>query len=396
MPGFEVFGAQERAQVNEVLETGVLMRYGFDAMRQGHFKALEFEQVFAERMGVKHCQLVSSGTAALSVALASAGIGAGDEVIMPTFTFVASFESIMMLGAIPVLVDIDDTLTLDPKAVAAAITEKTKAVMPVHMCGSMADLEALKSLCQAHNLILLEDACQAIGGTYKGVALGAYGDLGCFSFDFVKTITCGEGGAVITNNDGYKVNADQYQDHGHDHIGSDRGAETHPTLGYNFRISELHAAVGLGQLARFDDILDRQKAHYETLAKAIVDLPGVSFRRIPEGGVQNYSFLNIFLPTAEKAEQAQKALSKAGIDACFYWFKNNWHYINGWAHLTQAKSIAPLIPEMKAQLMGLQSRDFSQSDHYMGRTLSFLVKLGWDENTLNQRAQIMRDTLMNL
>ena len=144
---------------------------------------------------------------------------------------------------------------------------------------------------------------------------------------------------MITNNDGYKVNADQYQDHGHDHIGSDRGAETHPTLGYNFRISELHAAVGLGQLARFDDILDRQKAHYETLAKAIVDLPGVSFRRIPEGGVQNYSFLNIFLPTAEKAEQAQKALSKAGIDACFYWFKNNWHYINGWAHLTQAKRL---------------------------------------------------------
>ena len=213
------------------------MRYGFDALRQGHYKALEFEQAFAKRMGVNHCQLVSSGTAALSVALASAGIGAGDEVIMPTFTFVASFESIMMLGAIPVLVDIDDTLTLDPKAVAAAITEKTKAVMPVHMCGSMADLGALKALCQEHDLILLEDACQAIGGTYNGVALGAYGDLGCFSFDFVKTITCGEGGAVITNNSQYKVNADQYQDHGHDHVGSDRGAETHPTLGYNFRIS---------------------------------------------------------------------------------------------------------------------------------------------------------------
>jgi len=396
MPGFEVFGAQERAQVNEVLETGVLMRYGFDGMRQGHYKALEFEQAFAKRMGVNHCQLVSSGTAALSVALASAGIGAGDEVIMPTFTFVASFESIMMLGAIPVLVDIDDTLTLDPKAVAAAITDKTKAVMPVHMCGSMADLGALKALCQEHNLILLEDACQAIGGTYDGVALGAYGDLGCFSFDFVKTITCGEGGAVITNNAQYKVNADQYQDHGHDHMGNDRGAETHPTLGYNFRISELHAAVGLGQLQRFDEILARQKAHYDVLANAVSDVPGVSFRRVPEGGVQNYSFLNIFLPTAEKAEQAQKALSAAGIDACFYWFKNNWHYINGWEHLSQAKSIAPLTPEIKQTLLGLQSKDFRQSDHFMGRTLSFLVKLGWNEEILNHRAQIMRDTLQNI
>ncbi len=396
MPGFEVFGAQERAQVNEVLETGVLMRYGFDGMRQGRFKALEFEQAFAERMGVAHCQLVSSGTAALSVALASAGIGAGDEVIMPTFTFVASFESILMLGAIPVLVDIDDTLGLDPKAVSEAITEKTKAVMPVHMCGSMADLDALKEICTKHQLILLEDACQAIGGTYKGVSLGAYGDLGCFSFDFVKTITCGEGGGVITNNADYKVNADQYQDHGHDHIGMDRGAETHPTLGYNFRISELHAAVGLGQLQRFDEILDRQKMHYETLASAVADVPGVTFRRVPVGGVQNHSFLNIFLPTAEKAEAAQKALSAAGIDACFYWFKNNWHYINGWEHLTQAKSIAPLTPQIQEALTALSAKDFSQSDHYMGRTLSFLVKLGWDETTLNRRAQVMRDTLMSL
>ena len=109
MPGFEVFGDAERAQVNAVLETGVLMRYGFEGMRQGQFKALEFEKAFAQRMGVAHCQLVSSGTSALTVALAVAGVGAGDEVIVPTFTFVASFESILMLGAIPVLVDIDAT-----------------------------------------------------------------------------------------------------------------------------------------------------------------------------------------------------------------------------------------------------------------------------------------------
>ncbi|MAK36292.1 MAG: L-glutamine--2-deoxy-scyllo-inosose aminotransferase KanB, partial [Flavobacteriaceae bacterium] len=191
MPGFEVFGAEERKQVNDVLETGVLMRYGFDGMLNNHWKAKEFETAFAQRMQSNYCQLVSSGTAALTVALAAAGIGAGDEVIMPTFTFVASFESILMLGAVPVLVDIDDTLTLDPKAVEAAITPKTKCVMPVHMCGSMADLQALKDICDTHGLLLLEDACQAIGGTYQGKPLGSYGDLGCFSFDYVKTITCG-------------------------------------------------------------------------------------------------------------------------------------------------------------------------------------------------------------
>ena len=168
MPGFELFGDLERKEVNDVLESGVLMRYGFDGMRNGHWKAISLEKEITERFGVKHAQLTTSGTTALNVALAVMGVGAGDEVIMPTFTFVASFESILAAGATPVLVDIDDTLTLDPKAVEAAITDKTKAVMPVHMCGSMADLDALKAICDKHDLLLLEDACQAYGGTYKG------------------------------------------------------------------------------------------------------------------------------------------------------------------------------------------------------------------------------------
>ena len=231
MPGFELFGEEERKEVQDVLDNGVLMRYGFDPMRNGHHKALELEKDLAKRMETKYAQLVSSGTAALTVALACAEIGAGDEVIMPTFTFVASFEAILSVGAVPVLCDIDDTLTLDPKAVEAAITPKTKAVMPVHMCGSMADLAALKAICDKHQLILLEDACQAIGGTYDGKPLGSYGDLGCFSFDYVKTVTCGEGGGIITNSELFADRAHKYHDHGHDHIGNDRGAETHPFFG---------------------------------------------------------------------------------------------------------------------------------------------------------------------
>jgi len=142
MPGFEWFGDAERKEVNEVLESGVLMRYGFDGVRNGHWKAKEMEKAIETKMNVKHAQLLSSGTAAVTTALAVAGVGAGDEVIMPTFTFVASFESVLAVGAIPVLVDIDETLTLNPDAVRKAITPKTKAIMPVHMCGTMADLEA--------------------------------------------------------------------------------------------------------------------------------------------------------------------------------------------------------------------------------------------------------------
>jgi len=396
MPGFEIFGAEERKQVNDVLETGVLMRYGFDGMRNNHWKAKEFETAFAKRMNIDYCQLVSSGTAALTVALASAGIGAGDEVIMPTFTFVASFESILALGAVPVLVNIDDTLTLDPKSVETAITEKTKCIMPVHMCGSMADLRALKAICDRHNLILLEDACQALGGTYEGKPLGSYGDLGCFSFDYVKTITCGEGGAVVTNNEKYAVNADHYQDHGHDHIGKDRGAETHPFLGYNFRISELNAAVGLAQLDKLDGILKTQKENYTILREAIETIEGVTFRRVPDGGEENYSFLNFFLPTEELTKKAHKALSEAGVDACFYWYTNNWHYINGWEHLRNLKSLGNISLEVKNQMQDLNNTDFSKSDAVMGRTISSLIKIGWTEKQVNERAAKMKYILSSI
>ena len=393
MPGFEVFGDEERKQVNDVLESGVLMRYGFDGMRKGHWKAKEFEVAFASRMGSDNCQLVSSGTSALTVALASAGIGAGDEVIMPTFTFVASFESIIAIGAIPILVDIDDTLTLDPKAVEAAISPKTKCVMPVHMCGSMADLKALKSICDSHGLLLLEDACQAIGGSFEGKPLGSYGDLGCFSFDYVKTITCGEGGGIITNSEKYAINADQYQDHGHDHFGNDRGAETHPTLGYNFRISELNAAVGIAQLSKLDEILELQKRNYTILREALTLIEGVTFRRVPEGGVENYSFLNFFLPSEELSQKAHKALGDAGVDVCFYWYTNNWHYINGWEHLRDLKSMGNLPSEVKNQIQDFSKTDFSKSDAWMSRTISSLIKIGLTKAQVKERAEKIADVI---
>ena len=389
MPGFEFLGEEEKKQVNEVLETGVLMRYGFDAMRNGQWKAKEFEKAFAARMQTNYVQLVSSGTAALTVALASAGIGAGDEVIMPTFTFVASFESILAIGAVPILVDVDATLTLNPAAVEKAITPRTKVIMPVHMCGSMADLKALKAICVKHNLLLLEDACQAIGGTFEGKPLGTYGDLGCFSFDFVKTITCGEGGAIVTNNQAYYTNADHYSDHGHDHIGSDRGAETHPFLGYNYRISELHAAVGIAQLGRLDSFLEKQKEYYTILREALAKVSGVTFRKIPEGGVENYSFLNFFLPNQELAEKGHKNLVANGVDVCFYWYHNNWHYYKKWEHLTHKKSLGKLPKEVQEQLPDYSASSFLLSDEWVGRNISCLIKLSWTTEEVKERAKKM-------
>ena len=396
MPGFELFGSLERKEVNDVLESGVLMRYGFDGMRNGHWKAKELEQALQNTFQSKHVQLVSSGTAAVSVALASAGVGAGDEVIMPTFTFVASFEAIMMLGAIPVLVEIDDTLTLNPKAVEAAITDKTKAVMVVQMCGSMGDMDALQAICTKHNLLFVEDACQAIGATYKGKPLGGIADLGCFSFDFVKTITCGEGGAVVTNNQNFYTNADHYSDHGHDHIGNDRGAETHPFLGYNFRISELHAAVGLAQVKRLPEFIAIQKKNHTILREALAEIPEVTFRRVPEGGEESYAFLNFFLPDTDTSLKVAETFKVNGVDACFQYYNNNWHYLRKWDHLKDLKSLFPISHEVKNGLAYLKTKAYPESDHYIGRNISCLIKLSWTEEQVKERAQKMVDIIKSL
>ncbi|WP_191860793.1 DegT/DnrJ/EryC1/StrS family aminotransferase [Hanstruepera ponticola] len=389
MPGFELFGDSERKELQDVLDNGVLMRYGFDGMRNGHWKAKELEKALQDKLQVNHAQLVSSGTAAVSVALATAGIGAGDEVIMPTFTFVASFEAIMMLGAIPILVDIDDTLTLDPKAVEDAITNKTKAIMPVHMCGSMANLHALQDICNKHSLILIEDSSQATGATYNGKPLGSIGDLGCLSLDFVKIITAGEGGAVLTNNEAFYRHADHYSDHGHDHVGNDRGAETHPFLGYNFRISELHAAVGLAQLRRLDEFVAIQKKNYSIIREALSHIPQVTFRTVPEGGEESYSFLSFFLLDLETSRKVIQAFKENGIDACWNYYDNNWHYIRKWEHLKTLKTLYPLSMEVKEGLEYLKSQTFEQSDHYIGRNISCLIKLSWTEEEVRERAKKM-------
>ena len=396
MPGFELFGKAEKKEVQDVLDSGILMRYGFDSMRQGHWKAKELEKEIESKFNVQYAQLVSSGTSAVSLALASAGIGAGDEVIMPCFTFVASFEAIIMLGAIPVIVDIDDTLTLDILSVQNAITPKTKAIMPVHMCGSMADLDPLIKICSAHNLILIEDACQAIGGSYNGKALGTLGDLGCFSFDFVKTVTCGEGGVVITNNNDLYTNADLFSDHGHNHLGTDRGAETHPYLGYNFRISELNAAVGLAQFRRLDDFISIQKKHYTIIRKELENLDGLTFRSVPKGGIESYAFLNFFLNDLETARKVNSAFKSNGIDVCFHYYDNNWHYVRKWEHLKNQKSLVPFSKELKKGLSYLKKKSFDKSDHFIGRNISCLIKLSWTESEVMKRARIMASIIRSI
>lgn len=390
MPGFELWSDAERKELMDVVESGVLMRYGFDAQRKGHWKAKELEEAICSRFGVKHSQLVSSGTAALTTAMAALSIGAGDEVIMPAFTFVASFEAVLSVGAVPVLVDVDETLTLNPAAVRAAITKKTRCIMPVHMCGSMADMDALLAICKEHDLLLLEDACQSIGGTYKGKHLGTIGNAGTFSFDYVKTMTCGEGGVVMTNDAVVHEKCDHFSDHGHDHKGVDRGADLHPFLGYNFRISELHAAVGLAQVKRLDEFLSIQKRNHRLLKAVLSILPQISFRQVPDPDGDSCTFLSWFLPTEALTREVITELKAQGIAAGnFYWFDNNWHYIRKWDHLKTATALYPLYEEQRSALKRLAKQNFSASDAVMGRCISTSISLLWTEDQTREKGEKM-------
>lgn len=396
MPGFEIFGDEERKEVMDVLETGVLFRYGFEGTRKGHWKAKEFENKLCGITGSAHALLCSSGTAALSIALASCGIGAGDEVIIPPFTFVATFEAIINAGAVPVFAEIDETLCLDPDKLDAALTDRTRAVVPVHMCGAMAKIDRIKEFCDAKGLVLIEDACQALGGSFKGRHLGTFGSMGCFSFDSVKTITCGEGGGVITDQKKLYQRADQYADHGHDHLGgSDRGADDHPILGTNFRISELNAAVGLAQLNKLDRIINIQRKNKQTIKEEMAALSGITFREIPDPAGDSATFLSFFLEDEARARSVARALGTAGVDGCAYYLDNNWHYLRHWHHLKNLSGAAKLPLELLENKPDYSKVQMPLSDAIISRNISMQIKLGWTDQEIDQRIKTIKNIIQN-
>jgi len=260
-PGGLLIGAEEKAQVLEVLESQSLYRHYGPRPRR---KVAELEQKFAQAVGARHALGVTSGTGALIVGLAALGIGPGDEVIVPTYTWVATVNAVVTLGAVPVFVDIDESLTMDPRAVEAAITPSTAAIVPVHMRGAGAAMADILAVADRHGLAVLEDSAQAVGGRYRGRRLGTFGRIGCFSLQYHKTITTGEGGMVVTEDTTLFERAVRYHDQGSvrveelDELIPD---ESPLIIGVNYRMSELTAAVGVGQLGKMDWIIGQMRAH---------------------------------------------------------------------------------------------------------------------------------------
>jgi 8-amino-3,8-dideoxy-alpha-D-manno-octulosonate transaminase len=327
---------------------------------------------------------MSSGSTAIAAALAASGIGAGDEVIVPPFTFIASVEAVLFIGAIPIFAEIDETLCLSPAGIEKACTPKTKGVCLVHMCGGNANMDEIMAVVKKHNLILVEDAGQAFASSYKGTYTGLFGKAGSYSFDFFKIATAGEGGVLVTNDEETYKKADVYSDHGHNHVGAKRGMEDHPYLGFNYRISELHAAIGLAQTRRVPGIKEKNRHNKKFMQQALGKNPHIKFAKVGDEAGDSATFLNILMPTPEIAQRTVEAFNQSGVAGFDYWFFNMYHFINQWDHLKNLKTVSKLPVEILGTPQDYNNLDLPVTQNVVGRLISFGVRCTWTEEEMTQ------------
>ena len=312
-PGGLLIGAEEKAAAMEVLDSQSLFRhYGPKPLG----KVGKFEHAFAEAMGTRHAVGVTSGTSAIITALAALGVGPGDEVIVPTYTWVATINAVVVLGAVPVFVDIDESLNMDPRAAEAAVTPATKAILPVHMRGAGADIGAIMGIATRRGLRVVEDAAQAVGGRHQGKRLGTFGDLGAFSLQYHKVITTGEGGMVVTQDGALYDRAVRFHDQGSARI--EELDEMMPAgnplmIGINFRMNEITGAIGLVQLCRMDGIIERMRAHKRAIVDGLSGIDELTPRPLPDPQGDTGATLIFFLPSAERTRAFSDALNAEGI-----------------------------------------------------------------------------------
>jgi 8-amino-3,8-dideoxy-alpha-D-manno-octulosonate transaminase len=307
--GMEVGEAELRALERVIRSRNLFRYYGIG---DGPNEVSSFECEFAEHMGSAHALCVNAGSSALICALIGCGVGRGDEVIVPAYTWNATANAVLATGALPVLAEVDDSLTLDPADVEGKVTARTKALLPVHMRGNTADLRALGELAARHGLVLIEDACQAAGASFEGRRVGSIGDAGAFSLQFNKIITTGEGGVLITNRQDVYERAIEV----HDCAGPVRSGGDPPHFpGFNFRASELTGAVARVQLTRLDGLLDRMRASHGRLSAAVEELPGLTLRRSNDAAGDAGIAVIAYAATPALAAEAVDALLAEGVSA---------------------------------------------------------------------------------
>ncbi len=332
-PGVELIGEEEIAEVLEVLNSRFLSRYGPEDDPAFGAKCRRVEQEIAGLAGVKYgLALSGGGSSGLWLSLVGLGIGPGDEVIVPGFTFVATISAVVYARAVPVLAEVDQTFNLDPSDVEKRITPRTKAIIAVHMLGAPARLNELKAIADRRGVALIEDCAQAFGASYAGRGVGGIGITGVYSFNEYKTITCGDGGMIVTDDDALYGRLFAMHDQGHAPYRLGSKYATRPFLGMNFRMTELSGAVLLAQLRRLESIRSHLRANKAIVKSTIAGLPGLEFRSLadPDGDLATH--LVVVLPSAAIARAIAAELGSITLA------ESGWHVYTNMEHLLERRT----------------------------------------------------------
>lgn len=385
MPGFEWIGLEEHREVSSIFEKGggVLFRHGFDGLRESSYKVREFESNFSEKFHGSPSLAVSSGTMALRVALAALQVGREDEVIVPSFTFVATAEAVIEAGATPVIAEIDETLTLDPIDVLRLITPKTKALIVVHMLGVPADMRKLAAICDEHDIFLIEDTAWGCGASLDSRLLGTFGNIGCFSFDHAKLLTTGEGGMLLFNRSpALYEKAAAWHDHGHENNPNvPRWEDTRSSSGFNGRMSELQGAVGLAQLKKIDTIIKSQRSIHSLMANSIGAISGVKVRPEPAGSQSSSDAFIFYVDDKNTAVRIKRELqSQIGLGTKILPEAVTWHFAKHWSHM---KSLRIGMAESSG-------KPLLQSEGFLERCVSLPISRHLTKTKIIAMAEVIR------
>lgn len=379
-PGAYWFGEEEMKEVMEVMKSGYLFRYGSETDPKFLHKVSTLEKEFARYCGAGFALATSSGTSSLLASAIALGLKPGDEIIVPAYTFVASYSSVIFAGLVPVLTEIDESLTIDPVDIERKITPRTKAIMPVHMLGNPCDMDRIMAIAKKNNLLVLEDACQAAGASYKGKKVGTIGNIGAFSLNIFKTINSGDGGLVVTNDKSLYETAFSIHDQGHKPMRFGVEVGTRNVLGLNFRMNEITAAVGIAQLRKIDKIMDTLRKKRTRFKKLISESGDFTFRTLndPEGDCS--TVCTVIFKTKEKAAKVSGALGSKTVD------QSGWHVYANMEHvLNHLKSVGQ--PHTKGS--------YPKTDDILSRAMNISVGVvdgglgcGWGININSSDSEI--------
>jgi 8-amino-3,8-dideoxy-alpha-D-manno-octulosonate transaminase len=379
-PGAFWFGKEEMEAVIEVMKSGYLFRYGSEDDPKFLHKVSTLEKEFARYCGVKFALATSSGTSSLVASALALGLKPGDEIIVPAYTFVASYSSLIFVGLIPVLAEIDESLTLDADDIERRITPRTKAIMPVHMLGNPCDMDRIMAVAKKHNLLVLEDSCQAAGATYKEKKIGSIGNISAFSLNVFKTINSGDGGLIVTNDKLLYETAFGVHDQGHKPMRFGVEIGTRNVLGLNFRMNEITAAVGLAQLGKIDKIVATLRQKRNKFKTLISKAGGFKFRKLNDSEGDCATICTVIFDTRERAAKVSGTLGSKTVD------QSGWHVYANMEHvLNYLKQVGQ--PHTKGS--------YPKTDDILSRAMNISVGVvdgglgaGWGININSNDAEI--------